>query len=441
MQHTINTAKKEIENMIKQYFQKDENGTYKVNFQHQLPIFLVGPAGIGKTQIVGEMAEKMDLGFVSYSLVHHTRQTLMGLPVIHSFMNGEMEIRDTEYTLSELLGAIYKQISEGKKEGILLLDEANCCPETIQPILLSFLQSKMLGSNSLPEGWVIVLCGNPPQSIYNKNARKWDGALMDRLRVIELGIDNKEYLQYVFDKDFHPAVKFYLTTHTEDAYICEEKKDGLNLVTYRTWENISNAIYDYEKLGFEVTPVMINEYIKVDRIVKAFYELYRYSILDVAEYTQITKNMLDGNMDMSIIKHLRDKPMYILYGIANICFRQLSEKANELFSQHEFLKEFKTKIYQKDFNIQTMFTDDRCLPEMRNELEKVWKTVGLADINNSCIEIHNKYVQELNAQKEVLIRETKNFITELEKLDNKVLVNFYMNAVERTKSWIYVMAN
>ena len=110
MKYNINTAKKEVHNMITQYFSKDENGVYLVDKWNEMPVYIIGPAGVGKTQIIYEIAKELDLGFVSYSLVHHTRQTLMGLPVISSVEMGENIINNTEYTLSEVIGEVHIQI-------------------------------------------------------------------------------------------------------------------------------------------------------------------------------------------------------------------------------------------------------------------------------------------------------------------------------------------
>ena len=440
MKFSIETAKKEIEHMICQYFRKDELGNYIVDRWQRLPLFLIGPAGVGKTQIVEEVAQEHKLGFVSYSLVHHTRQTLMGLPVITEFSDGENEMKDTEYTLSELIGAVYKQIAKGKKEGILFLDEANCCPDTIQPMLLSFLQSKMLGSSRLPEGWMIVLCGNPPGSIYNKNARVWDGALMDRLRVIELEPDHKEFLQYAYERDFHPTVRFYLTIHVEDSYVCDREDGSLNLVTYRTWENLSKAIYDYEHMGFEITPVFLNEYIKVDRVVKSFYELYRYSILDSDAYSNILQGILEGNLDAEVIGNLKEKPVCILYGITNLCFRKLDKMACALLQTHERLKELKHMISDRDFNLGNLLKNEQVSQDMRMELENVWKTEQLGDVKERCIEVHNRYIEQLGDEIQLLIQKTENLFHEVRKLDNPVLLRFYVNTLDRSNAWIYILS-
>lgn len=60
----------------------------------------------------------------------------------------------------------------GNREGILFLDEINCVSETLAPTMLQFLQNKTFGSHKVPEGWIIVAAGNPPQ--YNKSVREFD---------------------------------------------------------------------------------------------------------------------------------------------------------------------------------------------------------------------------------------------------------------------------
>ena len=66
--------------------------------------------------------------------------------------------------MSEIIAAVYEKIEQsGMKEGILFIDEINCVSETLAPTMLQFLQCKMFGNQSVPEGWIIVAAGNPPE--------------------------------------------------------------------------------------------------------------------------------------------------------------------------------------------------------------------------------------------------------------------------------------
>lgn len=42
----------------------------------------MGPPGIGKTQIMEQIARETKINLVSYTITHHTRQSAVGLPFI-----------------------------------------------------------------------------------------------------------------------------------------------------------------------------------------------------------------------------------------------------------------------------------------------------------------------------------------------------------------------
>ena len=185
----IKEAKIHIKNAIAAYFQKDETGEYVIPVEKQRPVFLYGPPGIGKTAVMEQIAEEMEIGLVSYSMTHHTRQSAIGLPFITKKVFDGKEYDVSEYTMSEILASVYEYIEKsGKKEGILFLDEINCVSETLSPSMLRFLQYKTFGSHAVPDGWVVVTAGNPPE--FNKSVREYDIATLDRIKKIDAEIAN-----------------------------------------------------------------------------------------------------------------------------------------------------------------------------------------------------------------------------------------------------------
>ena len=78
----IKRAKKEIQNTIEAYLAKDEFGEYRIPSIRQRPMLLMGPPGIGKTQIMEQIAKECRIGLVAYTITHHTRQSAVGLPFI-----------------------------------------------------------------------------------------------------------------------------------------------------------------------------------------------------------------------------------------------------------------------------------------------------------------------------------------------------------------------
>ena len=121
----IKRAKEEIKDTIAAYLLKDEFGEYKIPAIRQRPVLLIGPPGVGKTQIMEQIARECEIGLVAYTITHHTRQSAVGLPFIEHKIYGGKEYSVTEYTMSEIIASVYEKIEEtGCKEGILFIDEA-----------------------------------------------------------------------------------------------------------------------------------------------------------------------------------------------------------------------------------------------------------------------------------------------------------------------------
>ncbi|MBQ7839685.1 MAG: AAA family ATPase [Lachnospiraceae bacterium] len=273
----IKQAKEYIKDSVKIYLKKDAYGDYRIPIVRQRPIFLLGAPGIGKTAIMEQVAQELGIALVSYSMTHHTRQSALGLPFIRHKVYGGQEMDISEYTMSEIIASVYDVMEEsGIREGILFLDEINCVSETLAPSMLQFLQYKTFGSHQVPEGWVIVTAGNPPE--YNKSVREFDVVTMDRLRVLEVEEDFEAWKAYALKKGVHNAVTNFLDLKKEYFYRIETTVNGRSYVTARGWEDLSVVLSLYEEEGLCVDEMLVGQYLRNDRIVKeftAYYDLYQ----------------------------------------------------------------------------------------------------------------------------------------------------------------------
>ena len=273
----INQAKNYIKNDVRLYLKKDEYGEYRIPLVRQRPIFLLGAPGIGKTAIMEQVAEELQVALVSYSMTHHTRQSALGLPFIRHKEYEGMEYDVSEYTMSEIIASIYDVMEQsGVKEGILFLDEINCVSETLAPSMLQFLQYKVFGRHKVPEGWVIVIAGNPPE--YNKSVREFDVVTMDRLKILEVEADYKTWKKYAAERGIHTAILNFLEIKKDYFYHMEMTVGGRSYVTARGWEDLSQMITLYEEEELTVDETLVSQYIRNEKIVKeftAYYDLYK----------------------------------------------------------------------------------------------------------------------------------------------------------------------
>ena len=265
----IKRAKEEIKNTASAYLLKDEDGEYAIPSMRQRPVLLIGPPGVGKTQIMEQAARECGIGLVSYTITHHTRQSAVGLPRIETREFDGQEYAVTEYTMSEIVAAVYRKMEEtGLKEGILFLDEINCVSETLAPAMLQFLQYKTFGSHKIPDGWIIVAAGNPPE--YNKSVREFDIVTLDRMKRMNVEPDYTVWKEYALGKELHPAVLSYLDLKPENFCRIETTVDGKRFATPRGWEDLSDLLKVYERLGKEADREVVAQYIQFPAISKDF---------------------------------------------------------------------------------------------------------------------------------------------------------------------------
>ena len=269
----IQQAKEQIKNAITAYFTKDEMGNYIIPIQRQRPVFLIGAPGIGKTAIMEQIAQELDVALLSYSMTHHTRQSALGLPFISHKVYDGVEYDISEYTMSEIIASVYDLMeATGKREGILFLDEINCVSETLSPIMLQFLQYKVFGRHRVPDGWIVVTAGNPPE--YNNSVHEFDIVTLDRLKRIEVEPNYDVWKEYAYKVGVHPAVTTYLDIKKHHFYRVETTLDGKSFVTARGWDDLSQMICLYEKHGIKVDEDLVGQYLQNRQIAKDFAVYY-----------------------------------------------------------------------------------------------------------------------------------------------------------------------
>lgn len=332
----ISQAKEYINNSINVYLKKDEFGDYRIPVVRQRPIFLLGAPGIGKTAIMEQIAQELGIALVSYSMTHHTRQSALGLPFIKQKMYGGREYDVSEYTMSEIIASIYETMEEsGVKEGILFLDEINCVSETLAPSMLQFLQYKVFGKHKVPDGWVIVTAGNPPE--YNKSVREFDVVTMDRLKVLAVEADYPTWKIYAREKNVHSAILNFLELKKEFFYHMETTAAGRSYVTARGWEDLSQIIQIYEEDELKVDESLVSQYLRNENIVKefcAYYDLYNKYKRDYR-----VEALLSGEISENAVKKAKSASIDERLSLLGLLMDQMQNEMKEVVETSDYLKE------------------------------------------------------------------------------------------------------
>ena len=270
----IQQAKETLAQTVELYFSQDGNGHWLLPPNRARPVLLMGAPGIGKTEIVRQVADEKGLTCLSYSVTHHTRQSAIGLPRLTERQVGGKTVCVTEYTLSEIIAEVWRVMEEtGKDRGILFLDEFNCASETLRPAMLQLLQSKTFGPHALPEGWMLVLAGNPGE--YNSSAVALDPVMADRVRLLWVDPDYPAWRSYMTERGVHPMVLSYLDDHRGHFYVYEKGSEGTGLVTARGWEDLSVLMKLMEEKGFPVDLAFVSQFLQSSKVARSFFTYYQ----------------------------------------------------------------------------------------------------------------------------------------------------------------------
>lgn len=185
-----------------------------------VPALLIGPHGIGKSEIAAAAAAAMNIDFISRDLSLMEPPDLVGLPQIN---NGATSFLPPEFLPRET-----------GKGGLLLIEEINRAPRYMQSSCLELLTSRRLNSYSLPKKWLPIACINPKTEGYIVDML--DQALMSRFMRIEVTAAPKPWLEWARKSGVHTKIIEYVESVPNSL---DEAKGGSNP---RSWSYASKTL-------------------------------------------------------------------------------------------------------------------------------------------------------------------------------------------------------
>ena len=127
--------------VIEKEFQSTQYG-------HHTPVMLWGPPGVGKSQMVAQVAARHDVPLIDIRLSQMEPSDLRGIP----FLNGGI----VEWAIPSML----PDTERHGVEGILFLDEITSAPPSVSAAAYQLILDRSLGEYEVPEHWAIIAAGN-----------------------------------------------------------------------------------------------------------------------------------------------------------------------------------------------------------------------------------------------------------------------------------------
>ena len=321
---------------------------------------------------MSQIAAELEMGLVSYSMTHHTRQSALGLPYIVKESYGDFEYEASEYTMSEIVASVYDYMRKHKVErGILFLDEINCVSETLYPSMLQFLQFKTFGRHQIPEGWIVVTAGNPPE--YNKSVHDFDIVTLDRLKRIAVEPNLDAWKAYAAAKGTHPAITTFLSIKKDRFYVVEATLDGKSFVTARGWDDLSEIMTIFERLGKTVDYDLIIQYVQNEKIAREFAAYYNLFSKYREDYR--IEDILAGQEDVATVsgraKNTEFDERLSLVGLMldSLCggMRAVNQRTQVMVGLRDILSQVKALAAEEDADSAEELA--KCVVERQSKLE------------------------------------------------------------------------
>lgn len=196
-----------------------------------VPVFLWGPPGIGKSEVIDQVAADMKYKVIDIRASIREPVDMRGIPV------PDLKTRATQWFVPSEL----PNVKRDGPNGILKLDELPNATTAMQAACLSLVLERMYGEYRLPKGWVPVAAGNRLQD--KAGAQRMITSMNNRFAHIEVGAEIKSFSDHaVASGKFHPLVIAFTRWRPEELHRMPTSESERSFPTPRAWERVSKFV-------------------------------------------------------------------------------------------------------------------------------------------------------------------------------------------------------
>jgi MoxR-like ATPase len=194
----------------------------------QRPVFMWGPPGIGKSDIVKQLGAEQDRNVIDVRLSLWEPTDIKGIP----FYNANLG------TMSWAPPLEFPQDPEDTS--ILFLDELNSAAPATQAAAYQLILNRRVGTYVLPKGVTIVAAGN--READKGVTYRMPAPLANRFLHVELRSDFEDWHTWAVSNRIHEQVVGYLGFAKQDLYDFDPKSTSKAFATPRSWSFVSELV-------------------------------------------------------------------------------------------------------------------------------------------------------------------------------------------------------
>ena len=203
-------------------------------FAKRRPIFLWGPPGIGKSDIVKQLGEDLGAHVIDVRLSLWEPTDIKGIPYFDS-NDSTMRWAPPSELPDAVLASKHKQI-------ILFMDEMNSAAPAVQAAAYQLILNRRVGTYQLPDNVVMIAAGN--READKGVTYRMPAPLANRFVHLEMRVDWEDYSFWATENRIHKDVVGYLTFSKKDLYDFDPKSTSRAFATPRSWTFVSELLED-----------------------------------------------------------------------------------------------------------------------------------------------------------------------------------------------------
>jgi len=203
-------------------------------FEVKRPLFLWGPPGIGKSELVEGIASELGGLMIDLRLGQMEPTDIRGIP-FYNKDSGKMDWAPPVDLPDAETAAQYPVV-------VLFLDELNSAAPSVQSAAYQLILNRRVGKYQLPDNVVMVAAGNRESD--KGVTYRMPTPLANRFVHQEMKVDFASWQDWAVKNRIHKDVVGYLSFSKQDLYDFDSKSASRAFATPRSWSFVSQLLDD-----------------------------------------------------------------------------------------------------------------------------------------------------------------------------------------------------
>jgi len=215
---------------VRQVGPKAAKRSIRKAIQTRRPVFLWGPPGIGKSDIVKQIGEDAKREVVDVRLALWEPTDIKGIPYYNADQGKMVWAPPSELP------------TDPESTAIIFLDELNSAPPAVQAAAYQLILNRRVGTYELPKGVDVVAAGNREGD--RGVTYRMPAPLANRFIHLEAKVDFDDFQEWAVMNNVHPEVVGYVGFAKQDLYDFDPKSPSKAFATPRSWVFVSDLLKD-----------------------------------------------------------------------------------------------------------------------------------------------------------------------------------------------------